>query len=67
MVGPIFNFFFLKCSFGRQFVRSNDRSFVRTIVQTNKRSSKRTNGRPNEHLKKKEIENQTNHSRDIGF
>ena len=29
MVGPIFNLFFLKCSFGRPFVRLDDRSFVR--------------------------------------
>ena len=32
MVGPIFNLFFLKCSFGRPFVRLDDRSFVWTIV-----------------------------------
>ena len=48
MVGPIFNLFFLKCSFGRPFVRLDDRLFVWTIVRTNERSFERTNDRPNE-------------------
>ena len=38
MVGPIFNLFFLKCSFGRPFVRLDDRLFVWTIVRSFVRS-----------------------------
>ena len=40
MVGPIFNLFFLKCSFGRPFVRLDDRLFVWTIVRSFGRSLK---------------------------
>ena len=38
MVGPIFNLFFLKCSFGRPFVGLDDRLFVWTIVRSFERS-----------------------------